>query len=159
MLLALASALAASGRSAAGVGRGEGFRGVRSQAGQDDRVSDGAQLRFFRSADILFQCHQGLRAENTRAAGPRPCPGGTYGNNQTLQRWAIIKHPSGMEVWWAAWQAGQRARGARSRVPLGSLAFAVECVRRSPFTPMRAITCHGCNKCLWREAAKSPLCE
>jgi hypothetical protein len=57
MLLALASALAASGRSDARVGQDEGFRGVRSQAGQDDRVSDGAHLRFFRSADILVQCH------------------------------------------------------------------------------------------------------
>jgi hypothetical protein len=38
MPLALASALAASGTSAAGVGRDKGFRGVRSQAGQDAAV-------------------------------------------------------------------------------------------------------------------------
>ena len=35
MLVALASALAAFGRSDAGVGQDEGSRGVRSQAGQD----------------------------------------------------------------------------------------------------------------------------
>jgi hypothetical protein len=35
MLVALASALAAFGRSDAGVGQDEGFRGVRSQVGQD----------------------------------------------------------------------------------------------------------------------------
>src|ERR1035438_8087668 len=35
MLVALASALAAFGRSDAGVGQDEGFRGVRAQAGRD----------------------------------------------------------------------------------------------------------------------------
>jgi hypothetical protein len=38
MLLALASALAGSGRSDAGADQDEGFRGVRSQAGQDAAV-------------------------------------------------------------------------------------------------------------------------
>jgi hypothetical protein len=41
------------------------------------------------------------------------------------------------QLWWAVWQADQRAPGARSRVPQGSLAFTVECRRRKPFTVRR----------------------
>ena len=48
-----------------------------------------------------------------------------------------FKHRSGMKLWWAVWQVAQRAPEARSRVPEGSLAFTVECLRRTPFTPMR----------------------
>jgi hypothetical protein len=64
-------------------------------------VSDGAHLRFFRSADIQTS----LRDE------------------------ALVGSVAGCSA----------APGASSRVPQGSLAFTVECLRRSPFTPMRGI--------------------
>ena len=81
MLLALASPLVAPGRSDAGVGQDEGFRGVRSQAGQGDRESGGAHLRFFRSAGIqtslgdealvggVAGCSAGSRSQVTSAGG------------------------------------------------------------------------------------------
>ena len=35
----------------------------------------------------ISACRQDLSAKNTRATGPRTCPGGTYENSPTFQRW------------------------------------------------------------------------